>query len=79
MGDGTTNNRLLPVQVRGLGRVKHMARGALGYSNYAVTEDNETYAWGYNTYGRLGLGSRSGSFVSARVGSSLSTVSKKNL
>jgi cysteine-rich repeat protein len=56
LGDGTTTQRSAPVRVIGLGAVTHMARGGAGKGNFARTVTGETYAWGYNYYGSLGLG-----------------------
>ena len=59
LGDGTTAHRSAPVRVVGLGPVTHMARGSAGYSNFARTAADETYAWGQNYFGSLGLGNAS--------------------
>ena len=56
LGDGTTTNRSRPTRVSGLSNVRHMAKGPSGYHMMATTMNNETYSWGYNPYGTLGLG-----------------------
>jgi cysteine-rich repeat protein len=56
LGDGTTTSRSAPVRVSGLGAVTHIARGGAGHGNFARTATNETYAWGNNVNGSLGLG-----------------------
>jgi cysteine-rich repeat protein len=56
LGDGTTITRRAPVRVIGLGAVTHMANGPVGDGNFARTATNETYAWGYNFRGSLGIG-----------------------
>jgi alpha-tubulin suppressor-like RCC1 family protein len=56
LGDGTNEDRTVPVQVIGLGAVVHLARGGHGASNMAWTTDREIWAWGRNNLGSLGLG-----------------------
>ena len=54
LGDGTTNPRLLPVQVGGLGNV--VAVDAGDYFSLALKADGTVWAWGSNGYGQLGDG-----------------------
>lgn len=57
LGDGTTQNRLAPVQVSGLTDVVVVAtsRSSTGHT-LAVKRDGTVWAWGYNFLGQLGLG-----------------------
>ncbi|WP_147447134.1 Ig-like domain-containing protein [Corallococcus sp. CA054B] len=54
LGDGTTTDRLTPVQVPGLTGVAALAAG-LSHS-LALKQDGTVWAWGYNAYGQLGDG-----------------------
>lgn len=56
LGLGDTKDRTKPSRLTlpGGGRVRSIAAGA--FSSFASTEDNVTYAWGYNENGELGLG-----------------------
>ncbi len=54
LGDGSTTNRLTPVQVSGLSNVQAISAGA--YHTCAVLSDGSTWCWGYNDSGRLGDG-----------------------
>jgi len=56
LGDGTTRNRTSPVQVFGLVDVVHVSQGSSGDGTLARTANNETYAWGRNYWGSLGIG-----------------------
>ena len=52
LGDGTTENRNMPVKVQGIGKVKSVA---LGYAHMLVLMQNgSVYACGANKYGQLG-------------------------
>lgn len=53
IGDGTTINSSVPVQVDGLSGVTNIAAGK--FSAYAVS-GGAIYAWGYNADGQLGVG-----------------------
>jgi len=55
LGDGTTTDRDLPVQVSGLSGVKGIEGGANWLSS-AVAGDGKVYAWGDNGYGQIGNG-----------------------
>lgn len=55
MGDGTTEGRLLPVQVTGLTDVKSVIGGGTGYS-LALKKDGTVWVWGNNESGQLGTG-----------------------
>ena len=56
LGDGSTTSRTTVVQVSNLSNVLHMAAGNGLYSVLATTTANETYAWGRNYQGCLGIG-----------------------
>ncbi|MBI5561933.1 MAG: hypothetical protein HY894_03635, partial [Deltaproteobacteria bacterium] len=49
LGDGTTTDRLTPVQVSGLTGVVGVAAGY--YHSLAVNADGTVWAWGYNDEG----------------------------
>jgi alpha-tubulin suppressor-like RCC1 family protein len=56
MGDGSTTNRLTPVQVSGLlSGVTQVAAG--GSTGYALLSDGSVRAWGANNVGQVGDGS----------------------
>ena len=57
LGDGTTTDRLTPVQVSGLSNVTAIA--ACGAHTVALKEDGTVWAWGYNGSGQLGDGTTS--------------------
>lgn len=62
VGDGTRENRLLPVPVRGLdgaGRLKGVVRIAIGGQHgLALLRDGRVASWGHNDLGQLGDGTR---------------------
>jgi alpha-tubulin suppressor-like RCC1 family protein len=60
LGDGTTSNRCVPVQVVGPGGVGHLApvSAIMGgeMHNFALKTDGTVWAWGNNMFGQLGNG-----------------------
>jgi alpha-tubulin suppressor-like RCC1 family protein/PKD repeat protein len=54
LGDGTSENRGLPVRVKGLIDVEDVAAGE--YHSLAVQSNGAPWAWGTNDYGQLGDG-----------------------
>jgi alpha-tubulin suppressor-like RCC1 family protein len=54
LGDGTTTDRLTPVQVQNLSGIK--AIGAGDNHSLAVRSNGTVWAWGYNSRGQLGDG-----------------------
>jgi len=66
MGDGTTANRTLPVEVTGLPHP--VASVALGYAHaLAVLDDGSLWTWGWNASGQLGQGSRTDAHAPIQV------------
>ncbi|NMC00696.1 MAG: hypothetical protein GYA35_10490, partial [Thermoanaerobaculaceae bacterium] len=54
LGDGTTTDRLTPVQVQNLTNIVAIAGGSS--HSLALKSDGTVWAWGYNNYGQLGDG-----------------------
>jgi len=54
LGDGTTTDKLTPVQIPGFGRLVAIAAGL--FHTLAVKDDGTVWAWGNNTFGQLGDG-----------------------
>ncbi len=54
LGDGTTSDRLTPVQVSGLSGVRALAAGS--FHSVALKADGTVWAWGDNGHGQLGDG-----------------------
>ncbi len=73
LGDGTTTDSTVPVQVKGPGGVGHLTRvvaiaGAVdGYHVVALRADGTVWAWGDNTEGQLGAGDMASSSVPVQV------------
>ncbi|NBQ54385.1 MAG: hypothetical protein EBU49_12520 [Proteobacteria bacterium] len=57
LGDGTNQNRSLPVPVAGLSGVATLQAGV--YSSFVIQSDGKVRAWGANWYGQLGDRTRS--------------------
>ncbi len=56
LGDGTNNQRTLPVQVTLPSGVSHVAVTAGDFHSLAIGSDGKLYAWGRNIEGQLGDG-----------------------
>lgn len=56
MGDGTTTDRYLPVEVSALAGRRIIAIAAGGHHSLAVDDTGKVHAWGANGYGQLGDG-----------------------
>ncbi len=56
LGDGTTTDRLTPVQVRGLTNVVAISTEVVSYSSYALDSGGRVWAWGDNSLGQLADG-----------------------
>jgi filamentous hemagglutinin family protein len=73
LGDGTTNDGLMPVQVlsggQGGGTYLHNVSkiSAGGYHSVALVDDGSVYDWGYNGYGQLGNNATANSLTPVRV------------
>ena len=65
LGDGTTDGRLAPVQVRGLTGVTQVAGGC--DHSLALRSDGTVWAWGYDNVGQLGNGSTASSAVPVQI------------
>src|SRR5204862_4131951 len=72
LGDGTTMNRLTPVQVTGLHGVIAVAAGTQ-YS-LALKSDGTVWAWGNNGSGEFGNGTTTSSSVPVRTGTTYDAV-----
>ena len=66
LGDGTSTNSNLPVQVSGLTGVTSVAGGAY-YHSLALKNDGTVWGWGYGFYGQLGNGANANSSVPVEV------------
>ncbi|MDR0591100.1 MAG: IPT/TIG domain-containing protein [Candidatus Nomurabacteria bacterium] len=64
LGDGTTTNRSTAVAVSTAGvldgkTITDISAGGIDGTSLALGSDGKVYAWGYNNYGQLGIGSTS--------------------
>lgn len=65
LGDGTTTDRNIPVQVL---NISHITAVAGGYTHsLALDSDGKVWAWGYNNDGELGNGTNMDSNVPVLV------------
>jgi len=53
LGDGTTEQRKIPVQLMGLTNMTKFAGGL--YHSLALKSDGSVWVWGYNGHGQIGL------------------------
>ena len=65
VGDGTTSNRYVPVQVSGLADVRQLAVG--GYHGVALKHDGTVWAWGLNNHGQCGNNTTANCLVPVQV------------
>jgi alpha-tubulin suppressor-like RCC1 family protein len=65
LGDGTTTDRLTPVQVQNLSDVISIAAGK--DFSLALKQDGTVWAWGLNEYGQLGDGTATDSLTPVQV------------
>jgi len=65
LGDGSTTNRLTPVQVRDLTGVTAISGG--GHHSLALKADGTAWAWGYNWDGELGDGTNTDRLTPVQV------------
>lgn len=66
LGDGTTIHKNKPQKLTGLGTTfKYLSSG----NNYtiAIDEEGNMWSWGYNIYGRLGLGNTSNQYTPKKI------------
>ncbi len=64
LGDGTRNDRTVPVPIAVGKKWKHVA--ASQYFSMGIQEDGTLWGWGRNNYGQLGLGNRSDKYLPAQ-------------
>jgi len=67
LGDGTTTDSSVPVQVAAPAGVTFTVMSAGTYHSVALGSDGNTYAWGYNAAGQLGDGTTTSSNVPVQV------------
>ncbi len=65
LGDGTTTDRLIPVQVSGLSGITNIAGGA--EFSIALKSDGTVWVWGRNNFGQLGDGTTTDSHIPIQV------------
>lgn len=67
LGNGTTTNSSVPVQVSGLGNASSIASGPASFHSLVVRSDGTVWAWGTNFWGQLGNGSTTNSSIPVQV------------
>ena len=65
LGDGTTTNRITPVQVMELSGVEEVDAGS--WHNLALKKDGTVWTWGWNGNGELGDGTTTNRYTPLRV------------
>ena len=65
LGDATTTDRTMPVQVSGLSGIKAISVGYV--HNLALKSDGTVWAWGSNNFGQLGDGTHTSRLTPVRV------------
>ena len=72
LGDGTTENRTTPVQVKGAGGVGYLsdvtAVSAGDGRSMALKSDGSIFAWGNNSFGQIGDGTKDNRSTPVRAG-----------
>jgi hypothetical protein len=71
LGDGTTTDRLTPVQVVGLTNITDISAG--DHHNLAIDPNGDVWAWGRNAHGQLGDGGLTDSTVAQALGGTYAT------
>jgi len=67
LGDGTDANSNIPVQVNLPGGIIFTAFATGLYHTLALTDDGALWAWGFNSYGQLGDGTDTDSYIPLQV------------
>jgi alpha-tubulin suppressor-like RCC1 family protein len=73
LGNGTTTNSTVPIQVSG-GLTDVIAISGGYYHSLALKSDGTVWAWGYNALGQLGNGTTDNSSMPIQVGGGLTNV-----
>lgn len=68
LGDGTTINRLTPIQIGNLNDWKYVT--AFSGHSMAIKNDNSLWAWGFNEDGSIGNGTTIDQYTTIQVGTS---------
>lgn len=80
LGHGDAGSKLVPFQVLGELRGRHVVTIATGNCHTAsVTREGHLFAWGDATFGQLGLGGTEGKLAPQQVGAELANLSTKSV